>query len=696
MSAELPPRLGSADKVCPVCRRPDQGGAVCERCGWELIDSLEPGAGTAADRLDREVRLADRQRDYDLRAAARAAADVGPADQLLLASLADVVRGGPLTPGQIEQAMARVKAEDPPPVSSAGMVFVLTRLVAMKTDAVAFVEIGPDVVSLQVLVVDELGVPVRLEGESLPWTAILQLLPVHLGLRYLRMAGGVGVVSSEREDADPAALVAAVGESITPLLARFVAAAAKAAAIGQADRAPDDPDVPDTLSNSADGTSRLLDTVLVRRARGWLLLDAAAERARAVMRPVAEIAAGPASGTLADVVDAVAARAPLRYGYDLILVETNRRTGMVRPRSHELFPAGTAVMPGTLPVATIAVSPVTGYAAEQLALPIVARRAPVADLRDVEALEEQRPLIAMAVLDAATGGPFQVRVELARPGLVQLQAPQEFLLADAVPGGWPELMVDLPERLWSAARLSAGSLDLALLVELGGAGDQAVAARVRLIRDIIREFRDVPEARIAVLGYRDHFDIHHRDKIGVSGQEEQALIVGSIGGFSTSDDLQSMLQQSDWWSAVPVRNDYAAPVEEALWLLTGDQWDWRPDARHVVLIVGRRPPHPAITQPPGAILPCRNGLSWREALERLQREQALQCFAVLDDDPAPGYAANAWQALTARGRVRIARRTTAQMLAQDCGLAPRSHAQLRLATFDGAASFPAAGQEEAP
>ena len=118
-------------------------------------------------------------------------------------------------------------------VTSAGMTFVLTRLVSRKTGAVAFVEIGPDAVSWHTLVVDELGVPVRLDGESHPWTAIVGLLPVHIGLRYLRMAGGVGVASCEREEADPAALTAAADQNITPLLTRFVAAAAEAAAVGR-------------------------------------------------------------------------------------------------------------------------------------------------------------------------------------------------------------------------------------------------------------------------------------------------------------------------------------------------------------------------------------------------------------------------------------------------------------------------------
>ena len=43
--------------------------------------------------------------------------------------------------------------------------------------------------------------------------------------------------------------------------------------------------------------------------------------------------AAPDAGVLADIVEDVAARAPLRYGYDLMLVDVEQRTGIVRPWS---------------------------------------------------------------------------------------------------------------------------------------------------------------------------------------------------------------------------------------------------------------------------------------------------------------------------------------------------------------------------
>lgn len=648
--------------ICPVCRWPGHSGAPRGQCDWE-----DPGAsGSGTNDLEQQGRLAAWQRDYDLHAAARAASITWPVDRLLLGALAATVRGGPVRHGQIEQTMT---APAQPAVTSAGMSFALARLISGKTSAIAFVEIGPDAVSRQTLTADERGVPVQLAGESYPWTMLLPELPVHIGLRYLRMAGGAGVPSPESGEADPAALSAAAAGYAKPVFERFAAAAG----------AP----------------SRRVDTVLVLRAHDWPPLDAAAAQARTVLRPVTEVTASPTCGALADVVDVLAAQAPLRDGYDLILVETGPPAGRVRLRSYELFSPGAAALPGPLPVTAVEVAPVPGHAADHLVLPIVARRGPVADLRDVAAVQAGWPLVSMPRLDATAGGPFRVRVELNGPWRVQPLPLPGLLRGGAGSADWPGLIGDLPERLRGDPQLPPGGLDLVLLVELGAAtgAEEAVAARVELSKRVVREFRQVPEARVAVLGYRDHFNHHIRKNIGKPGREGEALVVGSTGGFSPPDDLKAIFRRPGWWNAVPVGHDHAAPVEEALWLLAEDTWEWRSAARHIVLIIGRRPPHPMV-QRGGVVLPCWNHLSWRKALERL-REQAVECLAVLDSDPEPGYAANTWMTLTAPVGYRTARGTTAHALARDCGLIPGPRARLALATLAGGKSLPMAGQEGA-
>jgi hypothetical protein len=650
--------------MCPVCRWPGTSVA-CERCRQDQVDPTRP--------------LTDRQREHDLRAATRAAAGTWPADGVLIEWLARIIRGGQPLSDQIKQAMTGPSWAEPPTVSSAGIVFALTRLVAGRTGAIAFVEIGPDAVSLQTLVVDWRGVPVLHDADSSEWTALVPSLPDHLGLRYLRMAGGVGdprmAGFSEPDDYDPATLTADLRAGISFVLARFKKTAAKVAAQGQADRP----------AGAPLGPPRLPDSVLVRRVRDWPLLDAAAGQARSELHPLTEITTTPDARPLDEVVAAVAGRAPLRYGYDLILVDVEKPAGIVRPRPHELFPAGLAVGDGSLPVATVTVKPVPRYSAAQVALPVVVRRGPV-DLRDGEALEQQWPLVALADVDVAAGEPFEVRVELAGPGQARLKR-EEVSLPDAAPGGWPALIADLPERLRMPPRLPEGRLDLAVLVELGGS-EAAVAARTDLIKGVVSEFHRVPGIRIAVLGYRDHHDVHQLDATGIPGQERTALLVGSIRGFTAPAELTPMLERSEWRAVSPT-NDDAAPVEDALWWLGTTSWRWKPDTQHVVVIVGRRPPHPPEHQRGYRMRPCDEKKSWPETLSRLQAEQSLRCFAVLDQAPEPGYAASAWQSLTESGRSWIGHPKPRRLARECCGLLPPSPARLGLATLDRASSSPA-------
>ena len=662
----------SAGKVCPVCLWPSQRNEPC-RCGRWPADS------------DNAARLLDWQHAYDLNAAVRAASATSPDDQVLLSRLGAKVRGPELSADQVKAAMSdagRLAA------TSAGTAFAMTRLVAGKTSAVAFVEIGPDLLAWQALVTRESGLPVPAENRDWKWTDILPSLPAEVGLRYLRMAGGVGLRgATEAEAPSPVLLM----EELRGNIERVLDQVKSAAAIYRPVHLAADPAGRGAPASPLHDTS--VDTVLVLRTQDWPLLDEAAAVAQAALRPVTKIIAGPEAGTLADIVRDVAARAPLRYGYDLVLVETDEHTGAVRPRSRELFPAGAGVT-DALPVqAVVPVSPVVGHAASQLTIPIVARRDPLTDLRDIKALPEQRPLVNTAELHTAVGGPFYLRVELDGPGQLRLLNPMDFVLADR-PGDWPGVLADLPERLTLPPHLSAGCLDLALLVELGGARSKAgrdVAARLRLVKDVIREFQAVQEVRIAVLGYRDHGGFHERHEIGRRGREHRALVVGTTAGFGTPQDLQWRLGRNEWWHPVKVRHDHAAPIEEALSMLAHDNWNWQPEARHVVLTVGQRPPHPAKEGPHSRAHRCANKLSWEEDVDRLRKNKGVQFLAVLADEPRDGYAADAWRALSSEGRFQ-ARGLSARTLAEHCGLAPESPVLLPLAQY--AVTAPPANRQD--
>jgi len=678
------------DQVCPVCQWPDNGDAVCGECGWQLLGDYILGAATWADQSDLDTRLADRQRRHDLRAAARAAGVAGNRDPDVLTRLAGLARGGPVVREQVDQAAEEVDAEDPSVAeTSAGITFALTRLVVGKTEAIAFVEVGLDAISVRTLVAGALGVltplvgdglPTSLVGDGLPWTDVLPLLPDDQDLRRLRMAGGIGMLrGAVRDTATPAALISVLDEAIRPVLDRLMAGATAAAVASRADSGPG------LWSNLPPRSPHQVDVVLVRRMVRWPVVDAAIARARTALRPIAEIVVPADAGDLAAVVDDLAGRAPLRHGYDLILVDADASSGAVTVKPRKLFAAGAAVLPGTKPTVVIPVAAVPGHAADRLALPIVARRGPVTDYRDPDLLRDLRPLVAMAALDGTIPETTELRVTLRGPGRLDVQHARGVLPAHAVRVGWPELITGVPKQLPPTNRSAMGGLDLVVLVELGGA-EGTVATRVRLARDLVDMFRNASAARIAVVGYRDHFGRHRVDAIGKTDEDQEALVVGCP--LVEPAGARSVLRRADRWHEVPVGDHHAAPIEDALQIVAGPKWEWRLGTRHVLLVIGGRPPHPAKELRYGeGMLPCPHRFSWQRALDRLRAAQTVERFAVLDrrEDPGSSYARQAWQELGADG-VYPAGSITAARLARLVSPVPRADAfEICLARYAGAA-----------
>ena len=148
------------------------------------------------------------------------------------------------------------------------------------------------------------------------------------------------------------------------------------------------------------------------------MLDAAIDRARVVLRPVADVVAPAGGGELAAVVDGLAVDAPLRYGYELVLADV-ADSGTLTLRPRKLFAAGAAALPGgprRRPTVLIDVMPVPGHAAARVALPIVAMRGAVADYRDAGVLKRERPLVAMPELDGEFQETVALKVTLHGPG----------------------------------------------------------------------------------------------------------------------------------------------------------------------------------------------------------------------------------------------------------------------------------------
>jgi hypothetical protein len=656
----LPDR--DAEPVCPVCRSSGEDSALCGQCGWELLGGYVLGPATPAAERELAGRLLARQRQHDLRAAARAAG----ADDALLRRLADLARGGCPEPGQLERAVAEARAETPA-ASSRGMLFALTRLIGRETDAIVFVEIGVDSVAAETLVADDVGRTFRLRGDRLTWTAILPRLPEDADLRLLQMAGGVGPGGP-----GPAVLEAAAGDAIRPALARLTAAAAAAAAVNRGGGS--------SFDSSPHEISPRLDSVLVLRTKHWPVLDAAAATARMAIRPVTEVIAGPDAGPLGALVDRAARQAPLRYGYDLILVEVDQDSGVVRPDPYPLFPPGASRQPEGRPV-SVTIEPThdpgrTRYLAHRLSLPIVARRGNFHDIKnpkvfkDPGVLGRDWPLVRMTAIDHR-GGPAPLHIRLRAPGQVAVQAGSDVLADDTAGPGWPQLLTDLPDRL---VREKPAALDLVLMVELGGTAE-AVGARVRLARDMVDTLGTAEAVRVAVVGYRDHFGKHRVD--AGADREHERLVVGC--GLSPLDRARSVFRRAERWEAVPVGDYRAAPVEDALQLVAGSAWRWTYQARHVLLTIGQRPPHPARAGRFGdPMLPCPHRFSWQHSL-RVLRGNHVECIAVLDQRAEPGYAEQSWRDLSTQGQFTLKEADPARLM-HLVGLANRpATAPLRLA-----------------
>jgi hypothetical protein len=663
-------RRPAPSPVCPVCHRPDTGAVTCAQCSQTLRGGYVLGAATPADRSDLEASLADCRQRYDLRAAARAAGAPGGLDSELLDDLAVLARGGRPSPERIRDAVAEVEAADPPvSVTSAGLMFTLTRLVTGKSEAIAFVEVGPDAIAVQTLVAGPLGVPRLQAHEAIQWTDVLPLLPENPDLRRLRMAGGIGEAPdgpANADEADAAPTPALIAEAIVPALNKLMAAAAAAAASSRLHGSPG-------AGNSLrPRVPRRVDIVLVRRPLRWPVLETALAQARTVLRPVAELVVPLAEGDLETVVDAVAQRAPLRHGYELVLVDVNADNGAVSVKPYPLFGAGIAVTPDEPPTVTVPLAVVAGHAAAQVALPIVARRGPAPPYREPELVRQTRPLVELAALNGSVPGETELRVTLHGPGNLEMHAVPELLSGHAIRAHWLELITMLPDqvpRTW----VPAGGLDIVVLVELGGAED-VVAERVRLARDTIREFRGEPGVRVSVLGHRDHFGRYRVDAIGKPGEDREALVVGCP--LTAPSEAWAAFGRAERWEAVPVVDRQVAPVEDALQIVAGSRWDWRPEARHVLLTIGGRVPHPPREPRYGeGMLPCPHHYSWESALDRLAAAQTVEPWAVRDgqENLKSSYVREAWRRLGARPDLWSGKVTAAQ-LARMIGQAPQAAA----------------------
>jgi hypothetical protein len=619
-----------AAPVCPVCEWPDEGSADCDRCGARLRGGYVVGAPPAQAQRELESSIAGERRRYALRVTARAAAWCGRGT---LASLARLAGGDAPAAGEVQDAVAAYEREESPSRTAmaggfgraggfvgVGVGFTLSRLVAGDTDAIVFVEISPEGISAHTLVADELGVPGHEPGDQVHWTDLPAGLPVDDDLRMYLLAGGVGDAGAE-----PAASVAEVTASVAAAAERETMRLMRIAAARLRCGEPPGPDVGMTQL-----PLRRLDTVLVCRTHRWPPLEAAAAKARAVLRPAAEIFA-PGGDPLPVIVGEAARRAPLRYDYCLVLAAIDQQTGMVRLDPRPLFPAGTTGQHRLHPTLDTAVTAPSG-AAERLVLPVVTRRG---------SDPAGWPAVGVGIMDGTAAGITQLRVRLEAPGHVRISARPSLVPGDGTPG-WPGVLAGLP-----ATQPVPVVADVVLLAELGGRPD-VIASRMSLLDSVVKRL-DKPGIRVAIVGYREH-----RDKYGKGTQPmHRRLVVGSELG--DAGDVSPFLARHDLWQAVEIRDRYAAPLEDALDWIAEPDWAWRPAARHLLVVFASRPPHPDRVDDSGDMRAtyCPYKLNWQDTLDGLRREQRVECMAVLPElqahSPAGEPAERAWAELGAAG-----------------------------------------------
>jgi hypothetical protein len=184
-------------------------------------------------------------------------------------------------------------------------------------------------------------------------------------------------------------------------------------------------------------------------------------------------------------------------------------------------------------------------------------------------------------------------------------------------------------------------VDVAFLAELGGSPSK-VEDRIGLIRgavEILGSGSLSGSVQVTTYGYHDHEFSR--------GMRTRPVVIGFYGQSVRA--AQQALSLPRKWRGSPILYSAAAPVEDALYELSNHNEQWRAEARHVLAIVGRRPPHP---YPQGtAINSCPFKCDWHELLKSLREQHSLENVAVTENYPSCGdaYVKQAWSELGKNG-----------------------------------------------
>jgi hypothetical protein len=576
---------------CPVCGRlAGPRAQACGQCGWTLSGPLRMGQVTKRMREDFEADLNRRRRALDAHVVARIAANPGPYQ--------DCIRGGPPDKAEWQAARSAAAAETAGASDedelTAGLRNLLDEL--EPGTSITVVEVGADGIAMTRTDLDRFGSPrVTGIGET-TWTSMLPMLSAETEQRRFQLAGGL--LQSDRELAW------------------------------------------DRLDRELPAIPRGPLGVVCRVA-GWEIPERAA---RAVTRRGARLlrVAGTADSTpvrtlLAD----LAAQAPLRHAYQLMVAVLAPGSGAVSIRPRRLFAPGDR--PGT--EASLPLRRLPGDRSD-LVLAIFADGA------------ASDPL-ALYQAQSPAGSAFELRAVLDGPGRVRILQPENPV---EYPGDWAEARGEVPPRVETVPRPA----DLICAVDLSGPR-KAMRRRRKLIGDLLTlldaEYGESPWLRIGVVTCTDHLFERGRYEDHVTEHAE----LGSPGAAAAWLTDRTQPDETD---------PKLAPVEDLLYeafLMLGDRRDrGRPagraagDRAAMVVTAAGHPPHPW-PQPPDERMPCPNKYAWTTEMDNLIRRAGARCLMVSDDPKAGVEGIEDWRKL-GPGGLRTLADTSARQLAEDLGL----------------------------
>ena len=522
-----------------------------------------------------------------------AAATCGECGWLLYLPL----RAGPVTAGLRQefdsrlQAAQQNQAERDARAFSAALANGISDLYPGRTWTV--IDVGADQVAVTTAGLDDAGSPQVRESGGVAWTKVLGTLPAAEHVRHAQLADGIDGLDDDR-------IGRLLRDRMPPVLADRV--------------------------------------LVICRPAGWRVLEAAAAalaaRPRAQFLRLCGLDGVSVRQELAD----LAAKAPLRYPYQLMAVTVDSQTGAVALRPRRLFAAGAEPdtreslslrrLPGDVSDTALAIFADTGGNSGGSADPL-----------------------ALYSVPWPAGTTTRLRVILDGPGRVRIVEPTG---AIPHPDTWARVRGQIPRRVSTAA----APVNMVCAIDLAGPLD-VVQQRKGLVRDLVQllgaDYADGQRLRVGVVTCTDHIFGHRR-----GAEFDQVTRTSELG---SADEALAWLDEQ---GSANISYKVCAPVEDlldtSLQLLAGSRRQRR--IPRLLTVVGRRPhPYPQLAD---NRLPCPHKLVWQILMDQLTREAGARCAVVADTLPGSAERAE-WRQLGPAG-LHVLSSATARQVAEELGL----------------------------